>query len=129
MQKDIHARIQRTAGSIAEAGGATAAVTIDRGTPVTANNPDLTARMLPTLRRVAGKGLEEGTKITTAEDFSQFQLQVPGLFLLLGITPPADMGKAPQNHSPRFMIDETALLTGVRTLVHLTLDYAAPSAK
>jgi amidohydrolase len=129
MQKDIHARIQRTAGSIAEAGGATAQVTIDLGTPVTTNNPDLTARMLPTLRRVAGNRLEEGTKITTAEDFSQFQLQVPGLFLLLGITPSADMGKAPQNHSPRFLIDEPALLTGVRTLVHLTLDYAAPAGK
>jgi amidohydrolase len=129
MQKDIHARVERTAGGIAEAGGATAQVTIDRGNPVTTNDPDLTARMLPTLRRVAGAGLEEGTKITTAEDFSQFQRQVPGLFLLLGITPPADVGKAAMNHSPRFQVDESALLTGVRALVHLTLDYAAGPAR
>jgi amidohydrolase len=123
MRKDIHARLQRTAGSIAEAGGATADVRIDPGYPITVNNPALTERMLPTLRRVLGDKLFESPKITGAEDFSYFQQQVPGLFLLLGITPPADVGKAPQNHSPRFTVDESALLTGVRTLVHLTLDY------
>jgi amidohydrolase len=124
MQKDIHARIQRTAGSIAEAAGATAQVTIDLNTPVTTNDPDLVTRMLPTLRRVAGSKLEAGTKITTAEDFSEYQRQVPGFFLLLGITPPAEVGKGPMNHSPRFTVDESALITGVRTLVNLTLDYA-----
>lgn len=123
MRKDIHARVQRTAGSIAEAAGATAEVRIDPGYPVTVNNPALTERMLPTLRRVLGDRLFEGPKITGAEDFSYFQQQVPGLFLLLGITPPAEVGQAPQNHSPRFTVDEAALLTGVRTLVHLTLDY------
>jgi metal-dependent amidase/aminoacylase/carboxypeptidase family protein len=48
---------------------------------------------------------------------------VPGIFLLLGITPPADVGKAPQTHSPLFVVDEPALLTGVRTLAHLAFDY------
>jgi amidohydrolase len=129
MQKDIHARIQRTAGSIAEAAGATAQVTIDSNTPVTTNDPALTTRMLPTLRRVLGDRLDEGVKITTSEDFSEFQRQVPGLFLLLGITPQAEVGKAAMNHSPRFNPDESALITGVRTLVHLTLDYAATANK
>ena len=123
MRKDIHARVQRTAGSIAEAAGASAEVRIEPGYPVTVNNPALTERMLPTLRRLLGERAVEGTKITGAEDFSYFQQRVPGLFLMLGITPKADVGKAPQNHSPRFLVDEPALLTGVRTLVHLTLDY------
>ena len=123
MQKDIHARIQRTAGSIAEAGGATAEVRIDRNVPVTVNTPALTEQMLPTLRRVVGSRLIESSKVTTAEDFSYFQQQVPGLFLFLGITPQDEVGKAAGNHSPRFMVDEAALLTGVRTLVHLTMDY------
>jgi amidohydrolase len=127
MRKDIHARLQRTAGSIAEAGGATAEVRIDPGYPVTVNDPALTARMMPTLRRVLGDRLFESPKITGAEDFSFYQQQVPGLFLLLGITPPAEVGKGPQNHSPMFTVDESALLTGVRALVHLTLDYAATS--
>ena len=123
MQKDIHERIRRTATQIAAASGATADVRIDLGYPVTVNNPALTKQMLGTLRRVAGNNLVEGTKITGAEDFSYFQQQVPGLFLLLGITPPADVGKAAQNHSPKFFVDESALITGVRTLAHLTVDY------
>jgi len=125
MQKDIHARLQRTAGSIAEAGGATAEVRIDRGYPVTSNHAELTARMLPTLKRVLGNRLFDSPRIGGAEDFSYFQQQVPGLFLFLGITPQAELGKAAQNHSPRFTVDESALITGVRTLVHLTLEYAA----
>ncbi len=79
--------------------------------------------MLPTLQRVAGSRLIEHEKITGAEDFSYFQQQVPGLFLLLGITPPDQVGKAAQNHSPQFYVDESALLTGVRTLSHLAVDF------
>ena len=123
MRRDIHARLQRIAGSVAEASGAVAEVKIDPGYPVTVNNPALSERMLPTLKRVLGDRVFEGSKITGAEDFSYFQEQVPGLFLLLGITPKADVGKAAQNHSPKFFVDESALITGVRTLVHLTLDY------
>ena len=125
MRKDIHARIERTAGSIAEAGGGTAEVRIDPGYPVTVNHPGLTEQMLPTLRRIFGDRLFEGPKIGGAEDFSYFQQQVPGLFLFLGITPKAQVGQAAQNHSPRFEVDEAALLTGVRAFVHLALDYAA----
>ena len=125
MQQDIHDRIRRMAGSIAEASGATAEVRIDRGVPVTVNSPGLTERMLPTLRRLHGARLVETTKVTTAEDFSYFQQQVPGLFLFVGVTPPDQLQKAAQNHSPRFFVDEPALTTGVRTLVHLTLDYLA----
>jgi amidohydrolase len=123
MQNDIHERIRRTAQRIAEAGGATAEVRIDRGYPVTSNHPELTKQMLPTLKRVAGDRLVEGPKITGAEDFSYFQREVPGLFVMLGITPPAEVGKAPQNHSPRFFVDEAALVTGVRALTHLAVDY------
>jgi amidohydrolase len=123
MQNDIHERVRRTAERIADAAGATAAVTITRGYPVTVNDPGLTGRMLPTLRRVVGEMAVEGPKITGAEDFSYFQQKVPGLFMLLGVTPPAQVGKAPQNHSPLFFVDEAALKTGVRVLTNLTLDY------
>jgi amidohydrolase len=123
MQTDIHERVKRTAQRIAEAAGATADVRIDLGYPVTANHPQLTARMLPTLERVAGKQLVELGKITGAEDFTYFQREVPGLFIFLGITPKDLVGKAPSNHSPRFFVDESALVMGVRALTHLTADY------
>jgi amidohydrolase len=123
VQADIHARVRRIAGSIAESAGATAEVKIHRGYPVTANDPALTARMLPTLERVAPGKVVESELITGAEDFTYFQRQVPGLFLFLGITPPDRAGRAPANHSPLFTVDERALPTGVRALVHLAIDY------
>jgi amidohydrolase len=123
MQTDIHDRITRTAQRIAEAAGATAEVRIDRLYPVTSNDPALTARMLPTLERVAGAQLMELGKITGAEDFTYYQRQVPGVFIFLGITPKEQVGKAPANHSPRFFADERALVTGVRALMHLAADY------
>mgnify|MGYP006195819325 FL=1 len=123
MQADIHARVKRTAERIAEAAGATAEVRIDRGYPVTSNHPQLTARMMPTLERVAGKRLMELPKITGAEDFTYYQRQVPGVFIFLGITPSDQVGKAAANHSPRFHVDESALVTGVRALTHLAADY------
>jgi amidohydrolase len=130
MQNDIHERVTRTAQRIAEAAGATAEVQINRGYPVTANHPQLTSRMLPTLERVAGKRLMEIPKITGAEDFTYYQRQVPGLFIFLGITPPGEVGKAAANHSPRFFVEESALVTGVRALAHLAADYlfAKPAA-
>jgi amidohydrolase len=123
MQKDVHERVRRTAQRIAEASGAAAEVRIDRGYPVTSNDPELTSRMLPTLERVAGRQLVELQKITGAEDFTYFQREVPGVFIFLGITPPDEVGKAAQNHSPRFLVDEAALVTGVRALAHLAADY------
>jgi amidohydrolase len=129
VQADIHARVKKIAEGIAAAAGATAEVRIDKGYPVTANDPGLTTRMLPTLERVAPGAVKESELITGAEDFTYFQRQAPGLFIFLGITPPAEVGKAPANHSPRFSVDEKALPVGVRALSHLAVDYlsAAPT--
>jgi amidohydrolase len=123
VQEDIHARVKRIAEGIAAGAGATVDVRIHRGYPVTSNDPTLTARMLPTLERVAPGKVKESELITGAEDFTYFQRQAPGLFVFLGITPPDQVGKAPANHSPLFQVDEAALPTGVRALANLALDY------
>lgn len=123
MQADIHAKVKRIAEGIASAAGTTAEVIINKGYPVTSNDPALTARMLPTLERVAPGAVQHSDLITGAEDFTYFQRQAPGVFVFLGITPAAQVGKAPQNHSPLFVVDEKALPTGVRALAHLALDY------
>jgi amidohydrolase len=123
VQADIHARVKKLAEGIATAAGATAQVTITKQTPVTANDPALTARMIPTLERVAPGNVKESALITGAEDFTYFQQQAPGLFFFVGITPPAQVGKAPMNHSPLFFVDETALPVGIRALAHLAVDY------
>jgi amidohydrolase len=123
MQDDVHARIRRIAESVAAAHGAKVKVAIEKGYPVTSNDPALTKRMLPTLERVAPGRVRELTKITGAEDFSYFANRVPGIFFFLGITPPEQMATADSNHSPRFYVDESALPTGSRALAHLAADY------
>lgn len=119
---DIHERVHRTASSIAEAAGATADVEIDLGYGVTRNDPDLYRRMVPTLSSIEGGNLIEAQQTTTAEDFSYFANEVPGLFLFLGVAPD-DLELVYPNHSPRFYADERALPVGVRALTALTLDY------
>jgi amidohydrolase len=123
VQADIHARVKKIAEGIAQSAGATAEVRISRGYPVTANDPALTAKMLPTLERMAPGAVKQSELITGAEDFTYFQRQAPGLFFFLGITPKDQVGSAPQNHSPRFFVDEKALPVGVRALSHLAADF------
>jgi amidohydrolase len=129
VQDDIHARVKRIAEGIAAGAGATVDVRINRGYPVTSNDPALTARMLPTLERVAPGRVKQSELITGAEDFTYYQREAPGLFLFLGITPKEQVGKAPANHSPLFFVEEQALITGVRALANLTVDYLAGAAK
>ena len=119
---DIHKRIRRTATNIAEAAGATADVVIDQGYGVTRNDPNLFRQMSPTLERVAGDRLIQASQTTTAEDFSFFANEVPGLFLFLGVAPD-DPTLIYPNHSPRFYADERALPVGVEALTSMTLDY------
>jgi amidohydrolase len=120
----IRQRLTDMGTKYAEAAGATATITWGLGYPVTTNDPGLTERMVPTLQRVAGPGKAIVGPLTgTAEDFSYFQQQVPGLFFFLGVTPPGQEATAAANHSPLFFADEAALPVGVRALANLTVDY------
>jgi amidohydrolase len=107
VRKNIHDRIRAIATHYAEAAGGTATVEIGRGTtyPVTINDPALTERMLPTLRRVAGAdNVQLGPPVGVSEDFAYFLQKVPGQFVFLGVTPrDRDHTTVPQNHSPLFL--------------------------
>ncbi len=124
VRASLHERLKRTAESIAAASGATANVRIQKMTPVTYNDPALTAQMLPTLKRVLGDGnVSLAQQTTTAEDFAFYEQKIPGMFFFLGITPHDQLGKAAPNHSPRFYADEGALVPGMRTLANLAVDF------
>jgi amidohydrolase len=126
MRTEIRQRIVRSATSIAQSAGAAAVVDFPGvGLPVTSNDPGLTERMLPTLRRVAGPAnlLPSGLQ-TPSEDFAFYQQKIPGLFVYLGIVPDGtDPATAPRNHSPFFFADEAALPVGVRLMANLALDW------
>lgn len=121
-REQIHQRVRRTAMQIAASAGASADVEIEIGYPVTSNDPALTERMMPTLQRVVGPGVVESPRVTTAEDFSYFAQEVPGLFFFLGVAPENPELVFP-NHSPRFFADERALPIGVKAMTALALDY------
>lgn len=127
MKKDIHQRIARTADMIAQSAGAKADVRVVELYNATVNHPELTEKMGPTLRRVAGEGnYGLQPKSTASEDFSFYQEKVPGMFFYLGVTPKdTDVEKAAPNHSPRFYVDESGLINGVRALSNLAVDYMA----
>ncbi|CAN7363971.1 amidohydrolase [Pseudoduganella sp. LjRoot289] len=125
MREQLLLQVKRTAEHLARSAGATAAVSFDPGYPVTWNDPALTEKMLPSLRRVAGAQLlSDAAPSTTAEDFSYYGQHVPSMLFFLGVNPPgADPAQWAANHSPRFNPDEAALLTGVRALASLAADY------
>ncbi|NNF33320.1 MAG: amidohydrolase [Saprospiraceae bacterium] len=125
MQDIVHEKIRTTAINIAESAGAVAEVDIQKGYPVTYNNPELTARMLPTIERTAGEENIVVTRpITGAEDFSFFAREVPGFFFFLG-GKPLDVSQfdAAPHHTPDFYIDEGGFTLGVRTMCQLVVDY------
>ncbi len=125
MRQDVHARIKHIAEAIAGANHAQAEVKVDKAVPVTVNDPALTEKMLPTLKRIGGAGgSRQQQRVMVAEDFSYFQEKIPGLFYFVGITPKdQDMAKAAPNHSPRFFIDESGLMQGARSLAALAVDF------
>jgi amidohydrolase len=127
IHEEIREKVRRTAERIAEAAGTTAEVEIEGNTLVTFNDPALTRRMEPTLRRVAGAaGAREVAPMTVAEDFSFYQQRIPGLFFFLGVNAEGVLaGAAEPNHSPRFFVNEAVLKVGVRALVGLAVDYLA----
>ena len=52
--------------------------------------------------------------------------QVPGLYVNIGIAPAA-VTRVEPHHSPRLVLDESGLLTGLRALLHVTFDYLGGS--
>jgi amidohydrolase len=131
-QRDtIIARLKRTATGIAQSAGAEAKVIVGNDpNPATINDAALYQRMLPTLQRVAGMAnVRQATQSTTAEDFSYYLKEVPGIFYFLGITPrDRDVDTAAKNHSPKWFLDEAAMPLGVRSLANMAVDYLASAA-
>jgi amidohydrolase len=125
MQDQVHEKIRSIAENTAKGMGARAEVEIIRGYPVTYNDPKLTSWALPYLEKAAGK---EHVKlipaVTGAEDFSFFAQKVPGFFFFVGGMPlSADPTKTAAHHTPDFYIDESGMLTGLKAMLNLTVEY------
>jgi amidohydrolase len=132
-EKMIIERVRTIVTKTAEAAGATAEVTIpfEHHYPITYNNPELVAQMLPTLQATAGtENVSLRNAETGAEDFSFYEQKAPGIFIHLGGMPKGgDPAKAPAHHTPDFFIDESGFTLGVKALCNLTLDYMKAKSK
>ena len=125
MRKTLIEKIKLTAEKIAESAGLTAIVEIGNSSPVTYNDPKLTAMMAPSLQRTVGISNAILVAPTTlSEDFSVFQEKVPGLFFFLGAYPTEmKLSNPPVHHTADFMMDEKSFVTGVKAMLNLTVDY------
>jgi amidohydrolase len=122
MRTAIHQRMERTARGIAESAGATVDWELELGNPPVVNDPALLDRMLPTLNRAAT--VRDINPQTVAEDFSEYAIRAPSLFMFLGNGPPGvDPATLPTNHSPFFDMHEPNLEVGVRVFSNLVVDY------
>jgi amidohydrolase len=125
MQEDVHARLKHTVTKIAEAGGATAEVSIDTKTLVTYNTPELVKQMIPSLQAAAGiNNVKEREWVTGAEDFSYYGTKAPSFFFYLGgMSKGKDPKKAPPHHTADFVVDEAGMKTGIKAFCQLVIDY------
>jgi amidohydrolase len=122
IQDLIERRMHEILDGVTRAGGGSFEMTYERGTPVLVNDDALSARMIPTLARVAGEEkLHVLPPTTSAEDFSYFAQQVPGLYFSLGTTKPGTTSGG--LHTPTFTADDSAIAVGMTAMTALVLDY------
>lgn len=130
VREQAHRDIRTTVGKIAESAGATAKVSITKIYDTTVNDEVLTAQMGPVLKRAADGKVVRTPLVGASEDFAFYAKEVPGLFVFLGVTPAdRDPAKAAPNHSPRFFVDESALVVGTRTMASLAVNFLSAEPK
>ena len=115
--------VRRVAEGVAAAHGAEVAVELIRGYPVTVNDADFTGFVLDTARELLGSEAAHATShpIMASEDFSYVLQRVRGAIANLS-TRPAN-GPAFPNHSPRMLLNESALAAGIAMHVAVALRF------
>ena len=125
MKATVLRRLEEIVYNTAKANNAKAKITYQTSYPITYNDPGLYENMLPSLKRINGpENVHFMNAITGAEDFSFFQKEVPGLYFFIGgAQKGTDPKKAAPHHTPDFYVDDSAMLTGVKSMTTLALDY------
>jgi amidohydrolase len=127
VQEEVERRMREILEGVTRAGGGTYELQYDRQTPVTVNDPELAARLRPTMERIMGAANVITVPPTTgAEDFGFFANTVPGFFYRLGTVAPGTTSG--DHHTPTFMADDASIPIGMRVMTGLVLDYLRGSA-
>ena len=125
MRKTVLKRLEEIVSNVSKANNAKSKITYLVSYPITFNDPELYNKMLPSLERAIGQqNVNFMDAVTGAEDFSYFQEKVPGLYFFIGGTKIGEDPKlAAPHHTPDFYVDDSSMLTGLKSLTTLTLDY------
>jgi hippurate hydrolase len=131
--RESHARIKdevvAVVRGIAAAHGLTADIDFGpMGYPVTVNHEDAVDHVARTVREVLGEErfVPQPRPGAGAEDFSHVLEQVPGAMIMLGACPAdRDLVRAPANHSPEAVFDDTVLADGAAVYAELALRHGA----
>jgi len=116
-------RMQEIAERVAASSGATAVVEFDLGIPVLRNDEKIGAWGEAVLQRELGaaKVIRQPARMI-AEDFAFFADLIPSFYFFLGVGN-KEKGITAALHTAEFDIDERAMVTGVRAISRLVLDY------
>jgi amidohydrolase len=133
MRQHALSSLKRIAENVAAAHGATVDAQVPwDSNPVNYNDPALTARVRASLEKALGADhVREAERWMAAEDFPELGLSVraPSVYFFVGATPTGtDPATAPDNHSPKFFLDEGALDVGTRALLQVVLDFLGTPA-
>ena len=131
MKTTVLKRLEEIVYNTAKANNAEAKITYQVNYPITYNDPVLYENMLPSLKRINGpENVHFMNAITGAEDFSFFQKEVPGMYFFIGgAKKGTDASKAAPHHTPDFYVDDSALITGIKSMSTLALDYLIKNGK
>jgi amidohydrolase len=120
----IETRMREIFDGYTKAAHATFELSFDTGHPMTVNNDELTAQLVPTLERVAGKDkVRLVPPVTGAEDFSYFSRVVPGFYFRLGVVPEGRTSEG--HHTPGFYAADESVPIAMRLMTSLVVDYLA----
>jgi len=109
--------------SVAGALGCTATVAYARQTPPVVNDEAMTALVAGAAAGIVGEpNVLRNARMLGGEDFACFLQRVPGCFAWVGCGN-AEKGVGAPHHSPRFDIDEEAMLIGAELLERVTREY------
>lgn len=128
VQDEIERRMREILEGITAAGGGTFTLEYKRNTPATINDPDLTARMAPTLERIAGaENVDVVDPTMGGEDFAYFANEIPGFYWRVGqVAPGTESG---DHHTPTYRADDTMIPYAIRSMATMVMDYLSAAGR
>jgi len=124
-RKQVEEKMRKISQNIAKANDAEITLfKYVRSTPVVVNNPELVQKTLPTIKEVVGsENVISVIPSMGGEDFEFFMEKIPGFFFRLGIRN-EEKGITPSAlHTADLMVDEDAIIIGVKVMANILVDY------